>query len=63
MKSRLLRSSMALAVLAMPAGLAVPVPLVAQHLKGGPRNRSLPALRRSRPRHAGRTVQFFLQLK
>ena len=33
MKSRLLRSSMALAVLAMPAGLAIPVPLVAQHLK------------------------------
>ena len=34
MKSRLLRSSMALAVLAMPAGLAIPVPLVAQHPKG-----------------------------
>ncbi len=33
MKSRLLRSSMALAVLAMPAGLAIPVPLVAQHQK------------------------------
>lgn len=33
MKSRLLRSSMALAVLAMPAGLAVPVRLVAQQLK------------------------------
>ena len=33
MKPRLLRSSMALAVLAMPAGLAVPVRLVAQQLK------------------------------
>ncbi len=33
MKFRLLRSSMALAVLAIPAGLSIPVPLVAQHLK------------------------------
>jgi probable HAF family extracellular repeat protein len=33
MKFRLLRSSMALAVLAIPAGLAIPVPLVAQQVK------------------------------
>jgi len=33
MKHRLLRSSIALAVLALPAGLAVPVSLMAQHLK------------------------------
>ncbi len=31
MKSRLLRNSMALAVLAMPAGPVIPVPLLAQH--------------------------------
>src|SRR5690242_13452935 len=33
MKSRLLRNSMALAVLALPAGLVIPVPLRAQHPK------------------------------
>jgi probable HAF family extracellular repeat protein len=41
MKSRLLRSSMALAVLAIPAGLAIPVPLLGQQVKEGlARNRS-----------------------
>ena len=60
MKFRLLCSSLsALAVLAMPAGLALRVPLLAQASKGGPRNRSLPALRGSRPRDTGRAVQLF----